>query len=136
MFLHQRQRLSSPVGCSSTLTSIIFKFFSDPSFVSLVTCENNLLDLRFETDLSSPIFVKGSPSSISNSPLMTSSLVTLFPRIFILSTKTFSPSKIFNLIEILSSFLISSTLCSTNCKSFFSTSSSIESKSFLILNGE
>ena len=68
------------------------------------------LALILDIDLSKFSLVNGSPSSNNNSLLITASLVTLFPSTFILSTKTFSPSVILNLIAIFSN--ISSTLCS------------------------
>ena len=80
--------------------------------------------------------VKGSPSSNKSWLLITFSFVTLLPRILILSTKIFSPSYILNLTIIDSPSIISSTLCSTNCKFFFSINSSISSNNNLILKGE
>ena len=94
--------------------SITFKFASEPLETLASTFLKIFLDLMLATDLSSSIFVNGSPSSKIISPLITDSSVMLFPMIFILSTRTFSPSKILNFISILSPCRISSTLCSTN----------------------
>ena len=127
--------LISPVGFSSTSIFTIFRLFSDPCTTSYLTSLKIFLDLISEIDFSRLNFVKGSPSSNVNSPLMTDSFVTLFPTILILSTKTFSPSKILNFIEI-ESFTIVFTLYSTNCKLFFSIISSISSKRSFTLNGE
>ena len=112
--------------------SITFKFASDPS-ETLVPFRKIFLDL-IATDLSRSIFVNGSPSSKIISPLITDS-VMLFPVIFILSTRTFSPSKILNFISIFSPCRISSTLCSTNWRLFFDIIRSISSISFLTVNG-
>ena len=128
--------LISPVDCSSTSISIIFKLLADPSLTSYFTSLNNPLAFISAMDFSRLRFVKGSPSSKINSPLITSSLVVLFPVTFILSTNFFSPSNILKIILILSSSIISSTLCSTNCKLLFSIKISISSKSFLTLKGE
>ena len=78
---------------------MILEFFKVPC-VTLDSTELKIfLDLILAIDLSKFKLVKGSPSS-NNSPLMTDSLVILFPTIFILSTKFFGPSLIINLILI------------------------------------
>ena len=50
---------------------------------------------------------------------MTDSFVTLFPTILILSTSTFSPSKILNFIEIESSTIVSSHCVQQTANYFF-----------------
>ena len=128
--------LISPVGLSSTSISIIFKFFSSLSVILYLTSLKIFLALIFDIDFSKFIIVKGSPSSTISSLLITSSLVTVFPLIFILSTNSFSPSKILKVISIESFLICSCTLCSTNCKLLFEIIKSISSKISLILNGE
>ena len=92
--------LISPVGCSSTSISMIFKFFLDPSIIFDFTSANILLDLILEIDFFRFKSVNGSPSSNKSSPRMTDSFVILFPEMFIRSTRTFSDSKILNFISI------------------------------------
>ena len=84
--------LISPVDCSSTFILIIFKLFCSLSVMSYITFLKIPLDFKFAIDFSKLIFVRGSPSSKSNSLLITDSFVVLFPVIFILSIKFFSPS--------------------------------------------
>ena len=72
--------LISPVGCSSTLRSMIFKSFDEPDFTVGLTFLNILRDFKFATDLSKRSSVKGSPSSKTNSLLITFSLVTVLPK--------------------------------------------------------
>ena len=103
--------LISPVAFSSTAMSIILKSFLLPLEMLYSTFLKIFRLLISEIDLSKFTFVKGSPSSTFSSPLITSSLVILFPVIFILSTNIFFPSKILNFIFIESPSMISSTLC-------------------------
>ena len=85
--------VTSPVGFSSTSIFIIFKFFCVPSLISDSTELKIFLDLIFATDFFKFNSVNGSPSSNNNSPRITASLVTLFPKILILSTSIFSDWK-------------------------------------------
>ena len=91
--------LISPVGISSTFILIIFKLFCSPSVTSDSTVLKIFRDLILAIDLSKFSFVKGSPSSKIISPLITSSLVILFPVIFILSRTVFSPSNTFKVMN-------------------------------------
>ena len=100
----------SPVGCSSTLILIIFKLFPLPSWISYFTSLNIRLDLISAIDLSKFNFEKGSPSSTISSLRITSSLVTEFPVMFILSTVVFSPSNILIITLISVPDICSSTL--------------------------
>ena len=128
--------LISPVGFSSTSTSITLRSSLDPGKISDLTDKNIFLDFSFAIDLSKFKLVNGSPSSISSSLLITFSLVTLFPFILILSTRIFLPSIILNTRFILSFSRVSATLCSTNCKLFLSINLSISSSTFFTLFGE
>ena len=128
--------LISPVGLSSTSISIVLRLFSLPLDTWYLTSLNIFLALIFDIDFSKLILVKGSPSSNDNSPLITSSFVTVFPFMLILSTNSFSPSNILKIMFIVLSFTCSWTLCSTNCKLLFAIISSISSKIFLTLKGE
>ena len=98
--------LISPVGFSSSIF-ITFKLSLLPSFISYLTSENIFLDLILDIDFSKLILVRGSPSSRISSPLITFSLVILFPVMFILSTKVFSPSNTFSMILIVSPSILS-----------------------------
>ena len=69
----------SPVGRSSTLMSICFKLLLEPSVTSYFTALNMFRDFIFAIDFSKFNLENGSPSSKINSPLITSSLVILFP---------------------------------------------------------
>ena len=128
--------LISPVGFSSTFMFKIFKSAELPSVTSAFTSVKIFLDLIFAIVLSNLIFEKGSPSSIKNSPLITSSFVDIFPVTLIRSIEILSDSKILNFTSIVSFSITSSTLCSTNCKLFFAIKSSKSSKSFFIVKGE
>ena len=76
----------SPVGCSSTITSITFKPSSDPSLISPLTFLKILVPLMLSKDLLYSKLFNGSPSSTISLFLITSSIVWKFPSIFILST--------------------------------------------------
>ena len=128
--------LISPVGCSSTIMSITLRSLDEPCETFVSTVLNIFLALISATDFSKLKLVNGSPSSNKSSPLKTFSLVTVFPKILILSTSTFFPSLILNFMTIESSSTISSTLCSTNCKLLYSINSSIFSNYFFTLKGE
>ena len=128
--------LISPVGCSSTSISMIFKSFADPGIIFELTVLKIFLDLRFAIDFSKLRFVNGSPSSNNSSLLITLSLVILFPLILILSTEIFSPSLMLNVNLIFVPSIVSLTSCSTNWRLFSSIILSISSKIFLILIGE
>ena len=93
---------------------IIFKSSLEPFSTVSSTFPKIFLAFNLEIDLARLVLLNGSPSSIINSDLITSSLVILLPFISILSTNTFSPSKILNVIstELVDNF--SDTECSTN----------------------
>ena len=84
--------LTSPVAFSSTLISIIFKSLEDPFLILEFTVWKIFRDFILATDFCSPKFVNGSPSSISNSLLITDSFVIVFPNISTLSTNILFPS--------------------------------------------
>jgi len=63
----------SPVGFSSTVISIIFVELSFPSFISVFTVLKIPRLLKLLIDLACNNSLKGSPSSISNYFLITSS---------------------------------------------------------------
>ena len=65
----------SPVGCSSTIISTIFKLSLDPSDIFVFTDLKNPKDLISFTDLLNKRLFSGSPSSIINLFLITSSIV-------------------------------------------------------------
>ena len=65
----------SPVGCSSTVISTIFRFLSDPSLISLSTVLKILNPLILSIDLLNNKVLSGSPSSTISLFLITSSIV-------------------------------------------------------------
>ena len=73
----------SPVAFSSINTSIIFELNSFPSETLPLTDLKKFKDFILLIDFVYSISLKGSPSSISIWFLITDSLVTLFPKIFI-----------------------------------------------------
>ena len=80
------ERAISPVGCSSTIISIIFKFSLVPFFILPSTFLKILKLLILSIDLLYSRLLRGSPSSTINLFLITSSIVWKFPKILILST--------------------------------------------------
>ena len=100
----------SPVAFSSTNILNILRSGVEPSRTSCSTFPKIPLPLSLFTDLFTRSSLKGSPSSTIISPLITASLVTLFPIISILSIENFLPSKTFILTSIPSSSNFSVTL--------------------------
>ena len=84
----------SPVALSSTEISKTFKSGELPSKIFLSTFPKICLALSLLIDLFTSNALNGSPSSTIISLLITESLVTLFPTIFILSIINLSPSNI------------------------------------------
>ena len=123
----------SPVGFSSTVILIIL----EPETSDSITCFSTFLK-KFKLfilliDLVVKISLKGSPSSISSLFLITSSSVTLFPNILILSTKNLSDSLTKKVKFILSSIISSVTVAEidSNCSEI--TISSINSTTLSIV---
>ena len=114
---------------------IIFEFSELPGFISEFTDLKKRRLLRLLIVFFANISLYGSPSSISNSFLITFSLVTLFPKIFIFSTNIFSDFSILNWKLILFSIISSWTVAEidSNCSSNVTLSISCKISSTLLI---